>query len=701
MAKKICAALVSLVLFLMLFPVSAAETSNSYAYWTDVTGGRRAVSSKPMYQVKTELTASKLCVGQFGELTDVCTDNDGNVYVLDGKNSRIIVLDSDYALKKEISTVTVDGVESDFKGAKGIYVNNSGLLYICDTEGQRVLVTDKKQKAVDIFTKPDSALISENFNFSPIKVADDSCGNTYILCLGSYQGTLLYNEKHDFCGFFGSNTVSLSVGETISNAFKRAFGSNERFSVSESALPFTFSDIIVDKADFVYTSTGSVEKDNQTGQIKKFNPAGNSDILNFGSKKAADEEVNDTIYIDDGIDNRLYPDIVGIAVDENGFIYCLEASYGKVFVYDKKGRNLTVFGGGMRKGWQNGTFENPSAIALNGDDIIITDRLKNTITVFSATEYGALVKQTQTMTLNGNYSEAESGWKRVLSEDANSQLAYIGLSRAAYDKENYDEALRLAESGFDRETYNLAFTEVRSQFISNHFALIFSGIFIFLGIAAALMIAANKKKPVLIKNNSLKGALSCIVHPFAEFADMKERHTGSLILSFVFIALYGVTAVLKMLCGGFLFTAYNPDSFNSLLTVVRSVGIVVLWIICSWAISSLMSGIGTLKEIAVVTGYSLIPLIIWNVLYILLSHIMIESEVGFFNLAEVIFTLIFLLMITAGTTIIHDYSFFKFLGFVVLSVFAIAVVILLLVLIGLLFSQLAGFVMTVTVELIT
>lgn len=701
MAKKICAALFALILIASLLSVSAAEANISYAYWTDVSGGRRAVSSKAMYQVKTELTASKLGVAQFGELSDVCTDKDGNVYVLDGKNSKITVLDSDYRLKREISTVIVDGTESEFKGAKSIYVNNSGLLYICDTEAQRVLVADDGRNVIDIFTRPDSALISEDFNFAPIKVATDSCGNTYILCLGSYQGALLYDEQHNFCGFFGSNTVSLSVGKSISNAFKRVFGSNERFSVSESTLPFTFSDIVIDGMDFVYTSTGSVEKTDQAGQIKKFNPAGSSDILNLGSQKMADEEVNDTIYIDDGVENGLFPDIVGVAVDKNGFIYCLEASYGKVFIYDKNGRNLTVFGGGMRKGWQNGTFENPSAIALNGDDIIITDRLKNTVTVFSSTEYGLLVKQMQALTVNGNYSEAEKGWESVLREDANSQLAYIGLSRAAYDKGDYEEALRLAKSGFDRETYNLAFTEVRNQFISDHFPLIFSGVIIILIAAAALMIVTNKKKLVFIKNSSVRSALSCVAHPFSEFADIKEHNTGSVKLSIVFIALYGVTAVLKTLYGGFLFTDYNRDSFNSLLTVIRSVGVVVLWIICSWAISSLMSGIGTFKEVTVVTGYSLLPLIIWNILYIGLSHIMVESEAGFFKLAEVIFIIIFLLMITAGTTVIHDYGFFKFLGFAVLSIFAIAVVILLFVLIGLLFSQLVSFVMTVAVELIT
>ena len=91
MAKKICAALFALILIASLLSVSAAEANISYAYWTDISGGRRAVSSKAMYQVKTELTASKLGVAQFGELSDVCTDKDGNVYVLDGKNSKITV----------------------------------------------------------------------------------------------------------------------------------------------------------------------------------------------------------------------------------------------------------------------------------------------------------------------------------------------------------------------------------------------------------------------------------------------------------------------------------------------------------------------------------------------------------------------------------------------------------------------------------
>lgn len=70
-------------------------------------------------------------------------------------------------------------------------------------------------------------------------------------------------------------------------------------------------------------------------------------------------------------------------------------------------------------------------------------------------------------------------------------------------------------------------------------------------------------------------------------------------------------------------------------------------------------------------------------------------------MAEVIFLIIFAIMIIAGTTVIHDYDFFKFLGFVLLTVFAMAVVVLLIVLIGLLFSQFVNFVMTLYVETVT
>ena len=681
--------------------LSAVTPENSYTYWSGITGGRTAVSSKPMYKVYDDITADSLGIEQIGELNDVCIDTEGNSYLLDGKKSRIIKLDKDYKLLSEINSVISDGVETQFKDAKSIYVDDNGLLYICDTEGSRVLITDENRKVIDVITVPDSGLIPDNFIFAPIKVAVDSSDNIYVLCRDSYQGALLFDKDHTFCGFFGSNKVSLSVVESISNAVKRVFSNNERLSVSGSTLPYSFSDIIIDKNDFVYTATGSVSKSEQTGQIKKFNPSGDYDILNLGTMKFGDEEFNATINIDDGLTANLYTDILGVAVDDNGFIYCLEASYGKVFVYDGKGNNLTVFGGGMREGFQKGAFKNPSAIALNGTDVLVVDRLKGTLTVFEEMPYGKLVKEMQCLTNKGNYSKAAAGWQDVLSQDANSQLAYVGLARAAYDSADYEKAMKLAKTGCDRDTYNLAFTEIRNKFNADYFPLFFILIVLVLGLSVFFVILSSKRQLVIIKNKDVRDMLSSVIHPFEKFADIKEHKTGSLTIAWILIALFGMTSVFKTIYGGFLFTDYVKNDFNSISEMARNMGIVVLWIVCSWALSSIMHGIGTLKEITIVTSYSLIPLIIWNILDIVLSNTMVMTEGGFFKMAEVIFLIIFAIMIIAGTTVIHDYDFFKFLGFVLLTVFAMAVVVLLIVLIGLLFSQFVNFVMTLYVETVT
>ena len=58
------------------------------------------------------------------------------------------------------------------------------------------------------------------------------------------------------------------------------------------------------------------------------------------------------------------------------------------------------------------------------------------------------------------------------------------------------------------------------------------------------------------------------------------------------------------------------------------------------------------------------------------------------------------IILAAGTTIIHDYGFGKFLATGLLTIFGIAVIVLLVIMVGLLFQQLAGFVATLLMELL-
>ena len=163
-----------------------------------------------------------------------------------------------------------------------------------------------------------------------------------------------------------------------------------------------------------------------TGQIKKLNPGGGSNVLNSDDVNFVDEGVNTTF--DPG--QMLKQDIGGVAVDNEGFMYCLDTTYGRVFLYDQECRLLTTFGGGMGTGEQAGTFKAANAIALRGSEVLVCDGIQNTVTVFQSTPYGALLRDTRALTLSGKYQEAKADWEEILRQDSNCQLAKSGHARA-------------------------------------------------------------------------------------------------------------------------------------------------------------------------------------------------------------------------------------------------------------------------------
>ena len=99
-------------------------------------------------------------------------------------------------------------------------------------------------------------------------------------------------------------------------------------------------------------------------------------------------------------------DLSGIDVDSDGFFYALDSTYGRIFWYDEDYNLLSVFGGSFGDGDQKGTFKLASGIAVNGTDVVISDSQANSLTVFAITDYGKLVRDSQLITLSGDFAAA-------------------------------------------------------------------------------------------------------------------------------------------------------------------------------------------------------------------------------------------------------------------------------------------------------
>ncbi len=688
---------VILAVFMMagaVITVSADAPTDTYNYWTNVGSKRKAVYSKSMYDVNDMIDVSTLGISKLESITAMCKDDSDNLYILDA-NSRIVVLDDNYNLVREIGQI--DGTIS-YNNAKGIYYNE-GIVYVCNTEGGNIYMITPEGQLVDTITLPDSELIPEDLTFRPSKITRDSNGYMYIVSDGCFYGALLYSPDREFLGFYGANAVNATIASVFTNISNRLFPNAEKHANSIRKLPYAFVDITVDSKGFVYTSNGYTDTNSASrkGQIRRLSPGYGTNILN-SKVNFTDEEL---VWI---VSAELYKhDICDIEVDDNGFIYALESKYDKVYVYDPDCKMITIVGGGVGKGVQKGAFVNSCAMVIkdSGEELLVADSSTGYITVFKINNFGKEVKELDYLTFEGHYDLVKERWENVLAQDANCQVAYSGLANAYLEEGDYDNALKYAKLGYDKDTYGVAFEYVRKDFMSENFSWIFVILVVVIIGAIALMFITNKKKIVFIKNKSLNLMLTTIVHPSNNFTDIKEKGLGSVSLSLLLVVLFYIVTVMKTIAGGFLFSDYDPTSFNSIIEFVRSVGLVVLWIVANWLVSTLLGGKGKLKEIMIVTCYSLQPLIIEGVISIILSNVLLPVEASFLSVLSALGMIYFAMMLIIGMLKIHDYSMGKFIWTTILTVLGMAIIIFLIIMLVILVQQFGAFIITLITEIST
>lgn len=697
---KKCRFLISFILGLCLlfsFTVSAADVDEipykSYTYWVDYnTNDKTAVFSKPMYEVEKVIDSAAIGTDDKSKLSDVAVF-DGKTYILDSGSSKIYVLDSKYKLIKSLGKLEFNGESLAFTDAQGIYVDKSGLIYIADTENGRVIVLNYNGTVERLLLLPDSPLIPTGFQYRPIKVAVDSKGYTYIASDGSYYGAILYSPQMEFLGFFGANTVKTTVLGALQSLWKRLTSNDIKRATDELSLPYMFTDIVVDSENFIYTATGKSGDDEiQHGQIRRFN-SGGKDILNASDINFADSQVGNYQY------SKQIQSLGCLDVDSDGFLYALDTTTGRIFWYDAGCNLLSVFGGSIGDGEQKGTFILPTAIAVNGTDVLITDGTGKSLTVFSETEYGTLVRNAQLITLKGDFAAAKEPWEQVVSQDINNQLGYRGLAKAYYDLGEYDKAMEYAKLGVDRETYAKAFELTRTRVLESNFYLIAAVVVLLVAAIVVWSVLKRKKGIVLIKNVKLKTALSSVAHPVESFRLIKEKCEGSVIISVVILVLFYVITVLNDTLGGFAFTVFDSESYNAIYVFLSTVGLIVLWTVSNWLVCTLAGGIGKMKEIFIVTCYSLSPILFAKTVRLILTHILVPSEGAFLDIFVVICTAYAALMLIIGIMRIHDYEFGRFLGTTIFTVIGMLIIVFLLFLVFLISQQLFAWLKTLYIEL--
>ena len=142
----------------------------------------------------------------------------------------------------------------------------------------------------------------------------------------------------------------------------------------------------------------------------------------------------------------------------------------------------------------------------------------------------------------------------------------------------------------------------------------------------------------------------------------------------------------------------DKGSYSAAFTVVRTVGLVLLWSAVNWGLTTLFQGKGTMKQVYMVTCYALIPLIIECILNTILSNVLTPEEALVMSAISVVCLALAAIMLCVGIMTVHEFGFFKFIVMTLVIILGMLICVFVIMMVFVLIQQLFTFVGTLINE---
>ena len=626
---------------------AAAVTNSSDSYTYDAEGNSQATPAP--YQMKTLILGAEAFGGvALNDPQDFFVDDDQNIYILDGENNRIVMLDRDYHFVKSV-TLTHREEEVDISGATGIFANRK-YLYIADKKQATVFVTDHQGNVEFTVDAPPADKVEQGFVYAPARVVVGTDDVIYIISANTYNGALQYDDSGTFLGFFGSDSVLPTLTVRLNQIWRKIL-SDEAAAGLQRSVPISFAQFDIDSKNFLYTISSGTKT--ETGQVRRVNPSGVNVLLNEGGEVATYGDLESWFNPQTNLD--VVTNFVDVTIDDLGFFTLLDATRSRLFQYDSSTNLLYAFG---LKGTQQGTFNNPVAVENQGDCILVLDAGLGGIHVLQPTVFGQGVRTAITLYNDGRYEDAAEYWEKILSLDAYYALANIGMGKVYERTGDYTLAMHYYRAGGDRDGYSSAFLARREAFTRDNFLLILVGVVILLSAVVAYVVYCDRN-PINhyeIRISRKQMPLWCLRHPFRGFQEMRQENIHSMTATGIILAVWFLVSVMSTQLTAFHFNPTADEELNIFVILAKTVGIYALFVLCNWAVSTLADGRGKLSEIAAYTAYALLPYIVTQVVLIVLSNVFSLEEAAFYNVIQVVGIMCTAAYLLIALREVHDYS---------------------------------------------
>ena len=691
MKKSISVLLCALMLVSVL---ATAVSAAPYATYTYSAQGQ-VLTSPAAYVPDSVVDSTYMAIpgDPIDDPRDLFVGPDLKVYIVDAAHNRIVVLDRYYKLLFTITTFTNEhGVPDSFNNPSGVFADETNI-YVCDTDNNRIIMFDTEGNYIKIIPKPESSLFEEGSIYKPVACVADDYGRLFVVSSTTYQGIIVLNDSGDFYGFIGAQKVTISALDII----WRKIQTDEQRAQSEEYVSTEFNNISIDKDNFIYVTTSSIDANQQQSAInskskssdyapvKKLNASG-ADVMKRNGFYPPSGEVRITNLSTANITGA--SKIIDAATGPEGTWSIIDEKRSKVFTYDDNGDLLFVFGD---IGQQTGNIQSVEAIAYQGSKILLLDKTNDNFVVYRRTEYADLLISALEHDNNRQYDHTIEDWTEILKRNNNFDSAYIQIGKSLYRQGKYAESMDYYKSAYETENYSESYKEIRKNWANKWFVIIpIAIVLIFWGLAKFFGFAGkvNKRTALKVGRKSLKEellyAFHVILHPFDGFWDLKHEQRGSVKSGFVILLITILAYFYNTIGTGYIFNPRPSTSFNIMGAMSAVLAPLLLWVVANWCLTTLFEGEGSMSDIFTACCYALTPLPLIIIPVTIASNFLTDSEGGIITMLETFAYIWMGLLVFFGMMVTHDYS----VGKNILTCVATVVGMAFIMFIGVLFSSL-------------
>ncbi|MBR5994467.1 MAG: hypothetical protein IK018_11740 [Lachnospiraceae bacterium] len=441
--------------------------SYNYDYWGDVQ------DSPDFYEPCKTFTWKDLNLDKKISNPQGLTADGDFLYLCDSGNNRIIKMKRNTRESLEVVEIYdhFNGKSSDntFNTPTDLAISEDGNIFIADKGNARIVKVDKDFNYLMEFGKPNDSSIDKDLAFAPTKLVVDTAERVYAVAAGINKGLLKYESDGTFTNFHGAPPASYNFVDYI----WKKFASQEQLMKMESFVPTEYSNCYINEDGFIYAVAGSVAEEDLKGStvqnVRLLNLLGSDILVRNGVYYDGKYPVYGDLYMGSGGGMTGPSQFIDVTSFPNEVFVCLDKNRGRLFSYDNQGRLLFCCGG---NGNMDGYFRNPIALDHIGYDIYVLDQLDCAITVFTLTNFGELVFTAMEDFDAGRYNESLESWNQVIKYDGNYDLAYIGIGRAYLRQKEYKTAMEYFKLKYDAENYSKAYRQYRKIWVEENIVVI-------------------------------------------------------------------------------------------------------------------------------------------------------------------------------------------------------------------------------------